>query len=174
MLRSRDPVAKKRLAGENSGYLYASRGGASRRFLEVYSMDQEKSCGAVVFTRRNGRPMYVLVREASGACSFPKGHMEAGETEMQTAVREVYEETGLRPVFLDGFRETDEYDLREKPGTRKQVVYFLAEFHDGPLVPRPGEITDILLLPYGEAVKHFKHAGSRRVLAAADRRIAGK
>lgn len=137
-------------------------------------MNREKSCGAVVFTVRNGQPLYVLVREASGACSFPKGHVEAGETEMQTAVREVFEETGLHPVFLDGFRETDEYDLREKPGARKQVVYFLAEFHDEPLIPRPGEITDILLLPYGEAEKRFIHAGSRRVLAAADRWIAGR
>ena len=137
-------------------------------------MNREKSCGAVVFTMRAGRPLYVLVQEASGACSFPKGHVEGAETEMQTAIREVYEETGLHPVFLDGFRETDEYDLREKPGTRKQVVYFLAEFNDEPLIPRPGEIAGILLLPSDEAMKRFKHAGSRRVLAAADRWLAGR
>ena len=132
-------------------------------------MSWEKSCGAIVFTMRNGQPLYVVVQESSGAYSFPKGHMEDAETELQTAVREICEETGLRPVFLDGFRETDEYDLREKPGTRKQVVYFLAEFQDEPLVPRPGEITNILRLPYGEAEKRFLHAGTRRVLAAADR-----
>ena len=130
-------------------------------------MEREKSCGAVVFTRRNSQLLFVVVREASGAYSLPKGHTESGETEIQTAVREVFEETGLRPAFLDGFRETDEYDLREKPGTRKQVVYFLAEFQDEPLVPRPGEITEILLLPYDEAEKCFEHAGTRRVLAAA-------
>lgn len=135
-------------------------------------MDREKSCGAVVFTRRTGQPLYVVVRESSGDYSFPKGHMEGTETELQTAFREIHEETGLRPVFSEGFRETDEYDLREKPGTRKQVVYFLAEFHDEPLVPRPGEITNILLLPYDEAEKCFPHAGTRRVLAAADRFLA--
>ena len=93
-------------------------------------------------------------------------------TDSETAFREIHEETGLRPVFSEGFRETDEYVLREKPGTRKQVVYFLAEFHDEPLVPRPGEITNILLLPYDEAEKCFPHAGTRRVLAAADRFLA--
>ena len=91
---------------------------------------------------------------------------------MQTAVREVYEETGLRPDFLDGFRETDEYDLREKPGTRKQVVYFLAEFREEPQVSRPDEIVGILLLSFDEAMRSFKYAGSRRVLAAAERWLA--
>ena len=135
-------------------------------------MNQEKSCGAVLFTRRNGQRLYLLVQEASGAYSFPKGHVEAGETEMQTAVREVFEETRLRPAFLDGFRETDEYDLREKPGTRKQVVYFLAEFREEPQVSRPDEIVGILLLSFDEAMRCFKYAGSRRVLAAAERWLA--
>ena len=137
-------------------------------------MGWEKSCGASVFTKRSGQPLYVVVQESSGAYSFPKGHMEGTETELQTAIREIYEETGLQPVFLEGFRETDEYDLREKPGTRKQVVYFLAEFRDEPLVPRPGEITNILLLSYGEAEKCFPHPGTRRVLAAADRFLADR
>ena len=137
-------------------------------------MDWEKSCGAIVFTRQNGQILYVVVQEASGAYSFPKGHMEGTESELQTAIREIHEETGLQSVFLEGFRETDEYDLREKPGTRKQVVYFLAEFRDEPLVPRPGEITNILLLSYGEAEKCFPYAGTRRVLAVADRFLANR
>ena len=111
--------------------------------------------------------MFVIVQEASGAYSFPKGHVEGNETEMQTAAREIWEETGLRPVFLSGFRETDEYDLAEKPGTRKQVVYFLAEYGGEPLIPRQGEIRKILLLPYAEAMQLFQHKGTRQVLAAA-------
>ena len=130
-------------------------------------MNFEKSCGAIVFTRRTGYPLFVVVQEVSGSYSFPKGHMEGAETELDTARREIFEETGLRPVFLEGFRETDAYDLREKPGTRKQVVYFLAEFDDEPLQPRPGEILAIRLLPFEEAKKLLKHEGSRRVLAAA-------
>ena len=137
-------------------------------------MNWEKSCGAIVFTRKNGKTLYVVVQEMSGAYSFPKGHVEHGETEIQTASREIYEETGLRPVFLDGFRETDTYDLREKPGTRKRVVYYLAEYHDGSLVSRPGEIKKVQLLSYEEAEKRFPHAGTRRVLAAADRFLADK
>ena len=139
-----------------------------------HAMNLEKSCGAIVFTRRNGQLLYAVVQESSGAWSFPKGHMEEAETEQQTALREILEETGLHPVFLEGFRETDEYDLREKPGTRKQVVYFLAEFRDGEPVPRPGEILQIRLLPCDEAGKCLGNTGSRRALAAADRFLAGR
>ena len=131
------------------------------------ALNAEKSCGAVVFTRRGGEILYVIVQEASGAYSFPKGHVEGSETETQTAAREIREETGLRPAFVPGFRETDEYELSEKPGTHKQVVYFLAEYSGEMPVPRQGEIRKILLLPFEEAMQVFQHEGTRRVLAAA-------
>ena len=137
-------------------------------------MIQEKSCGAVVFTRRDGEILFVLVQEASGAYSFPKGHVEGSETEMQTAAREIQEETGLCPVFVPGFRETDEYDLAEKPGTHKQVVYYLAEYDDDALIPRQGEIRNILLLPYTEDMQRLQHQGAKRVLAAAYAFLSGQ
>ena len=130
-------------------------------------MNWEYSCGAIVFTRRNEEPLFVVVQEMAGAYSFPKGHMEGAETEMETAQREIEEEIGLRPRFLPGFRQEDEYDLAEKPGTRKRVVYFLAEFGNEPLTPHPGEIRRVLLLPYREALPYFGHESSRRILTAA-------
>lgn len=137
-------------------------------------MHLETSCGAIVYTWREGQYLFVIVQEQNGAYSFPKGHMEGSETEMETARREIYEETGLKPVFLDGFRETDAYDLKEKPGTRKQVVYFLAEFGSEPLIPQRGEIRRIVLLPYERAVQCFEYEGSRRVLAAAYHYLTGR
>ncbi len=130
-------------------------------------MNWEYSCGAVVFTRADGHILFVVVQEQSGAYSFPKGHMENNETELETARREVFEETGLSPDFLPGFREEDEFDPAEKPGTRKRVTYFLAEYENKPLVPRPGEIRKILLLPYDQALRCFEHDGPRSVLTKA-------
>ena len=130
-------------------------------------MNLEKSCGAIVYTRRDDEYLFIIVQERSGSYSFPKGHMEGSETEIETARREIFEETGLRPAFRDGFRETDAYDLREKPGTRKQVVYFLAECGNEPMVPQQGEIRKIVLLPYAQAIQCFEHDGTRRVLTSA-------
>ena len=130
-------------------------------------MNWERSCGAIVFTRRNGQILFAIVQEQGGAYSFPKGHMEGDETEMETARREVFEEINLKPAFLDGFYQQDEYALAEKPGTWKRVTYFLAEFGNEPLVPREGEIRRIQLLPYEEAITLFEHETTRRILTAA-------
>ena len=130
----------------------------------------ERSCGAIVFTRAGGGIRYVIVTEKEGAHSYPKGHMEGGETEMETAAREIYEETGLKPAFLPGFRAEDEYDLAEKPGTRKRVVYFLAEFGGEALSPvLENEIREIQLLPFDEALALIGHESARDVLRAAHR-----
>ena len=135
-------------------------------------MNWEYSCGAIVFTRRSGQILYVIVQELAGAYSFPKGHMEGNETEIETARREVFEETGLQPDFLDGFRVQDEYALREKPGTKKRVTYFLAEFRDEALIPREGEIRRIQLLPYEDALGLFEHENTRRLFTAAHEYLA--
>lgn len=130
-------------------------------------MNWEYSCGAIVFTRRNGQILYAIVQELAGAYSFPKGHMEGDETEMETARREVWEEIGLHPEFLDGFCQQDEYPLAEKPGTWKRVTYFLAEFENEALTPREGEIRRIQLLPYEQALPLFEHEKTRQILTAA-------
>ena len=96
-------------------------------------MNYEYSCGAVVFTRIDGAPHYLLVRakdQPEGCHGFPKVHMESRETERETALREIFEETGLRVELLEGFRAVTEYPLPTPPDTRKRVLFFLAEYAD--------------------------------------------
>ena len=131
------------------------------------SMNFEKSCGAIVFTRRDGEIFYVVVEEQAGTHSFPKGHMEGDETEIETAKREIFEETGLRPRFVEGFRMSEEFFPAEKPGTRKQVVYFLAEFGDEPIIPRENDVRKVMLATYDETLRLIKFEGTRRILAGA-------
>ena len=87
-------------------------------------MKREKSCGALVIRKNGEQYDLVLLRHRFGGhWSFPKGHVEAGETERQTALREVKEETGLSIRLYDGFRESVEYF--PQAGVKKQVGYFL-------------------------------------------------
>ena len=58
-------------------------------------MRKEKSCGALVVRRGAESPEILLIKHNGGHWAFPKGHVEAGETEEETALREVQEETGL-------------------------------------------------------------------------------
>ena len=57
------------------------------------------------YTKIGGIPHYVLVVELDGHCGLPKGHIESGETEMQAALREIREETGITADIADGLRE---------------------------------------------------------------------
>ena len=70
-------------------------------------MVYEKSCGALVVRQEEqGNRMYILMirHRPGGYRSFPKGHVEAGETERQTAVREVREETAAEIKIIPDFR----------------------------------------------------------------------
>lgn len=130
-------------------------------------MQYEKSCGAVVFTRVDGEICYVLAQNLEGYYGFPKGHMEAGETEVETALREIREEVGLSPRLIDGFRTCDEHPIPKKPGVIKQVVYFLAEYEDQEIVFQKEELLSAPLVSYEEAMALFVFEGSKRILTEA-------
>lgn len=133
-------------------------------------MNYEYSCGAVVFTRIDGVPHYLLVRakdQPEGCHGFPKGHMESGETERETALREILEETGIQVTLLDGFRAVTEYPLPTPPDTRKRVVFFLAEYADQQVHIQETELAGFVLAPFDEALALTEFADSRQILTDA-------
>ena len=65
-----------------------------------------------------------------GEYELPGGHVEEGETEEETALREVFEETNIKIELIDGFKKTDEYLTPRKDSTLKRVVYFLGKFQN--------------------------------------------
>ena len=134
-------------------------------------LQYEKSCGAVVYCRKDNGIQYLLACERSGYWVFPKGHMEDGESEYETALREVKEETGLDVTFVEGFRMLDEHSLaREgRPNTIKQTVYFLAKFENQMFVPQETEISKIALMDYETAMETLQFESFKQILAQAHR-----
>ena len=98
----------------------------------------EKSCGVLPYRMVNGQQEFLLVFETYSKCwSLPKGHIEAGETDVQTALRELYEETGLTANLDTSRCAFIEYPISSF--ARKQVAFFLGEVTGVPKV-REGEI----------------------------------
>jgi 8-oxo-dGTP pyrophosphatase MutT (NUDIX family) len=91
-------------------------------------MLNEKSCGAVVYTK-NSEVKYLLLQYEAGHWDFVKGNVEEGETEQQTTVRELQEETGIVDArFVEGFKEKISYFYKRQGATvYKEVVFFLME-----------------------------------------------
>ena len=92
-------------------------------------MLREKSCGAVVFLKKDNQTKYLLLNYAAGHWDFVKGNVEPNEAEKQTVTRELREETGIIDArFIDGFREPIGYFYRRQGLTvHKEVVFFIME-----------------------------------------------
>ena len=84
-------------------------------------MKKEKSCGAIIV--KNGKVL--LIHQTNDVWCFPKGHVENGETEVETAIREVKEETNLDVEIDVSKRYSINYLVNDI--IPKEVVYFLAK-----------------------------------------------
>lgn len=105
-----------------------------------YTVDSlfRKSCGVLPYRIVNGKREYLIVFEQFSKCwSLPKGHMEMGETEVQTALRELWEEIGLTASLDTSRSAVIEYPI--SPLAKKQVVFFPGEVSGTPKT-RDGEI----------------------------------
>jgi len=131
-------------------------------------MNYEVSCGAVVFTRKANEVLYVIVQSTEGYYGFPKGHMEENETEEETALREIYEETGLKVKLIPGFKNIVEYPLPKKNGVMKRVIYFIGEFSDQEMIYQKEELLGSYLMTYDEALDIFQFEKTKNVLIKAN------
>lgn len=104
-------------------------------------MQYEKSCGAVVYRKYHGNTEILLIKHVnSGHWSFPKGHVEAGETEVETAKREIMEETSIEALIDSTFRETVSYS--PKKDVQKEVVYFIAKAKNTNFILQKSEVSE--------------------------------
>lgn len=121
-------------------------------------MKYEKSCGAVIF---DGNKVLVI-QQVAGHWGFPKGHVEEGETEVQTAVREIKEETNLDVEIDDKFRFVERYS--PEPGVDKDVVFFIAKKVGGEVKVQEEEVRATEWLTPGEAMDRLTYETSKNIL----------
>lgn len=122
-------------------------------------MKKERSYGAVVLNDRNE---FLLIRHRYGGhWDFPKGHKEKGETDRETALREVFEETGL--TLEIGEERIFQSAYSPKEGVDKVVEFFVGR-GVGDVVVQEKEITDFGYFTYEEALEKITYETSKEVL----------
>ena len=126
----------------------------------------ERSCGAVVFRNEGNELKYLLIRNKRSAhWGFPKGHVEPGETDEETAIREVLEETGLNIDILPGFVKKSDYTIQGK--IEKSVSIFLAKTKETRYTLQVEEIEECGWFTYDEAMTTLNYDNDKLILIEA-------
>jgi len=153
-------------------------------------MPREKSAGAIIYRIEDGQPLYLLLHYPSqnkrgGHWEFAKGHVEPGETEEDTVLREVREETGITDLkIIPGFKKYIKYFFRKyedkKPASPKLggggwvfklVVFFIAQTQTKDIKLSPEHI-GFEWLKIDQAIKRTTFKNSKKLLKEADNFLA--
>lgn len=87
-------------------------------------MRKEKSCGAILYRYHEGKRQFLLIHQLHGDfVGFPKGHQENDESDIKTAMREVYEETHIKSFLFEEIKSDMIYLIRNE--IEKEVILFL-------------------------------------------------
>lgn len=143
VIRRKDDNEDKFVAAPEGMEFHQAQIGEAVHFVEKYFDSKvdaliRRSCGVIPYQKTAAGIRYLLLLQTNGFWSFPKGHMEPFESEQETALRELNEETGLTSVLHPSVREMVTYPMSD--GKTKQVVVF------------PGEVSGDLTLQKAEAV----------------------
>lgn len=114
-------------------------------------MKHEKSCGAIVIDNDK----VLIIKHKVGHVGFPKGHVEEGETEEETAIREVKEETGIDIEVDTNYRYVISYSPKE--GVMKDVIFFLGKAIGGTPTPQEQEVSKVDFVSLNEAYDMLTH-----------------
>lgn len=133
----------------------------------------ETSAGGLVLDNRGADAHGALIgrldRRGRLLWSLPKGHLEAGETELQTAVREVHEETGILGEVVGKLGTIDFWFVAEGRRVHKTVHHYLLVAADPlnglELSDEDLEVSEVAWVPIAELAGKLAYADERLLLA---------
>ena len=147
----------------------SSGGSGGRRPLRRVD---ETSAGGLVLDRlgtgARGALIGRLDRRGRLLWSLPKGHVEPGETEAQTAVREVAEETGISGRVIGKLGTIDFWFVADGRRVHKTVHHYLLlaadPVHGLELSDADVEVSEVAWVPLDEVPARLAYADERRLL----------
>ena len=113
-------------------------------------MKKVKSCGCIVIENNK----VLLIQQKKGNWGFPKGRVEKNESECETAIKEVKEETNIDVIIEDKNKKyIDTY--YSKKDEFKEVVLFLGKRIGGEIKPQENEIKNVEWVDLLEAINRI-------------------
>ncbi|MFA7323058.1 MAG: NUDIX hydrolase [Candidatus Nanopelagicales bacterium] len=138
---------------------------------------EETSAGGLVIDRTCVPPRAALIarhdRRGRLIWSLPKGHVEAGETHEDAAVREVQEETGIEGTVLAPLGTIDFWFMAADRRVHKTVHHFLMTAHGGELSDADREVIEVAWVPLDEIAARLAYNDERKLMALVPELLAG-
>ncbi len=131
-------------------------------------MRHERSSGIIVYKNNNNGLSFLFLVKKDGVLDFPKGHVEKGESEKESAIRETREETGLELQPDGKFRYIQEYWYRYAgERIKKTVTMFLSRAPHDADVKISFEHQGFRWLSYEEALTNLSFKNQKEMLTEA-------
>ncbi len=128
----------------------------------------EHSCGIFIYTHKEGRRLFLILKRGR-SLDVSKGHIESGESEVGAAIRETFEETGIKVIPDRFFRHNMTYVFRaDGELIKKRVTMFIGELPKEEKVMLSHEHTGFLWMDFDEAMKRFRFNPHKRLLLHAN------
>lgn len=131
------------------------------------------SAGGVIYRKNERGETEVALIAVGDRWTLPKGHVEKQEALMETALREVREETGLEAEIVTRLTPIEYWYWWEEEGKRvryhKKVYYFLMAWRGGDISLHDAEVDAVAWVPIDEAIQRATHRTERLVLQEAKR-----
>ncbi len=138
-------------------------------------MIREKSVGIIVFRRQSSEGLqYLLLYHGGNYWNFAKGHVEPGESEIETGLRELSEETGLAGIkLIEGFRQQTDFFFKETHNGRNDLIKkdFIMYLGEAPATAEPRishEHNGYAWFDFKTAQKLLRFKNLKEILAEAD------
>ena len=135
-------------------------------------MKKEKSCGAICYKVEKGTIYYLLIKQRKGHIAFPKGHVEPGETEEETAIREIKEETNADVLIDTNFRMTSTYSPKEHD--IKDEIILIGKVITSNIITQDEEVANAMYMTYEDAMKNLSYERDKEILKEANVYISTK
>jgi ADP-ribose pyrophosphatase YjhB (NUDIX family) len=136
----------------------------------------EFSAGGLVVDLAGDVPRGALIgrtdRQGRLLWSLPKGHIEAGETPEQAALREVQEETGIAGEIVAELGVIDFWFVAEGRRIHKTVRHFLMRRVGGELSDADVEVDEVAWVPLSDIRGRLAYPDERGLVDAAGRLLA--
>lgn len=138
------------------------------KIIRPYSVTEVSAGGLIVSSENPGLVALISHRNRGGGVDWciPKGHVELGENYIQTAIREVQEETGIQGKVLEKIGEIS-YSFKIGPKRiRKTVHHYLLEQVSGELTfsgDPTGEVLDVQWFEIATLDEVLAHENERKI-----------